>query len=321
MKSHYLLCCCVALIGLLTVCSSSQSELTGERMNTAQIIKKLAKGEDVHLKGETLTDPLDFTRLPSQLANTAYHTCYVSGQLTFEDCIFEAPVTAYRNEKGQQYACHFMKGVSFMNCTFKDEFSFKGATVQGLANFSGSYFGAVARFEGAVFQSDANFGKIVTSKDVHFQQGRFHQSASFMNANLGGVTSFQGAQFDGNTQIGVVEFHGYADFSKAVFNEGCHADYGQYHDQAVFTNATFRGRAEFKGCTFDKACKYKGSTFYGVTRFNESTYQESLNLEGVRFVHGRPEARGVKLPQGVTPQLEGAQYNAFQTVELKNFIE
>ena len=302
--------------GLQMMCSSSATTNQSKGISVEDILEKIQKGEDVYVNGETFSEPLDFTQLASVLANVNYYSIAINSQLTFENCTFKEPVFAYRNESGKQYACHFQKGLSFMGCTFRKDVSFKGAIIQGLTNFAKSYFEQEAHFEGATFQSEANFSNTIYLKDIFFQQARFTKSATFMQSNLGGIASFQGCQFDGNLQLGVCEFHEYADFSKVHFNGGCFADYGKFYAKAMFTNATFRDRADFKGCEFNQLAAFKGSVFYGNTRFNESSFKEGLDLRATRFIYGAPETRSLKIEDRSKIELENAQYNSYQPIDL-----
>ena len=307
----------IAGASLQLMCSSNASQKTTDNMDVSKILKTIEKGENLHVKGQTISGTIDLTQLDAILANTAYYTIPIQSQLTFEDCTFEGKFLAYSNEEGAQKACRFLNGLSFMNCNFQEEVNFKGVTIDGFVNFGKSFFHKEAHFEGCTFQSEANFSNTNFLKDIFFQQTRFTKATSFMQSNLGGISSFQGAQFDGSTQFGVCEFHEYADFSKAVFNEDCFFDYAKFHGQAVFSNGKYRGRAEFKGCEYDKKMTIKGSAFYGNTRFNESIFREAFDLTSTRFIFGAPETRDIKLDNKALLNLQDAKYNSYSALELK----
>jgi hypothetical protein len=307
----------VAMASLQLMCSSNASQPTEENMTVDALLKKIAKGEDLHLKNEVFEEDIDLTKLTGVLTNTNYYNITIAPQLTFENCTFKGKLLAYSYDGSNQRACNFQKGLTFIDCIFREEASFKGSTIQGLANFHKSYFEQEAHFEGCRFQSDANFSNTVYMKDIFFQQAYFSKPATFMNANIGGIAGFQGCQFDAPVQLGVIEFHEYADFSTVIFNQGAFADYAQFHRKAVFSNAVFRGRAEFKGCKFEQLANFKGSTFYGITRFNESTLQDGFDLSGCRFLHSPPNVEALQVKDPALLKLENAQYNSYQPVKLE----
>jgi len=305
------------IAGLQLMCSSNSKQNTAGSMTAEELLRKIEKGEDLHLKDQVFTEDIDLTQLSATLANVNYYTVAIGSQITFEGCTFKGKFLAYHIDKEQQRACHFQKGITFMDCIFREEVNFKGSTIQGLANFSKSYFEQEAHFEGCRFQSDANFSNTVYLKDIFFQQAHFTKASTFMNANLGGILSFQGAQFDAPAQLGVCEFHEYADFSTAVFNRGAFLDYSKFHGQAVFSNVIFRDRAEFKSCEFDQIANFKGATFYGLSRFNESIIKGAFSLKDTRFVYGPPEMGSLKMDNPAQIELENARYNNYQQLELK----
>lgn len=270
-------------------CTTSGAANTGADL-TGDFRRQLAKGQDVLVENQEISDELDFTALvPAQLVAPGNRRAHVASAVTFRKCRFRGRVSAYRQgPDGTVTTVAFGKNLSFIDCTFDDEVSFRGASVTDVACFSGCIFLKKTSFEDADLQNNAWFSQSRFEEEARFQNANFRRKADFFKAEFGRPVNFQGAVFAGDAQFGGLKSYKYSDFSTAQFSGHAFFNYGELYGQTVFDNTWFRGRAEFISAKFVTA-SFKNSWFLGHTRFNKATIDQQLDMADVHVTGEKPD--------------------------------
>lgn len=212
MKSIILFSLC-----LVAVFSSAQTKI-----KASDIIKQINTGQAVDYSNVEIEGEFDLTNLTnrslqnSSASNWDNHTYESTVQvaLKFTNCTFLDDVLAYYHvERSQEtYIAHFLKDVTFANCTFRQASEFKYSEFGGVINFSGSIFHAEANFKYAEFSQGPLFSNVKFDSGADFKYTEFPRETSFEKAVFHGLANFKYSQFRSPLNLNGVEFRGSEEF-------------------------------------------------------------------------------------------------------------
>ncbi|MDQ4141645.1 MAG: pentapeptide repeat-containing protein, partial [Bacteroidota bacterium] len=159
---------------LLIIIIVSGRVVAQTKVNAADIIAQVNRGEAVTYKNAEITGNLDLTQLANKKLkkfadednerSTKEYISTVTAPLTFSNCTFTGKVLAYYNpdqgvmyfnnndKKNEIYNTHFDKAVRFENCTFEQEATFKYSQFKDGVSFAGSQFKDEAFFKYSKFE-------------------------------------------------------------------------------------------------------------------------------------------------------------------------
>jgi uncharacterized protein YjbI with pentapeptide repeats len=282
----------------LALTASSCNEATGRGdPDAGDIIKHLGKGKQIVLRDLTFEEDLNFYQIKPMRESITTKRAYVDASIIFVNCTFKGQVNAYGKD-GKVFAMTtFNKGVCFIDCQFEKEVNFRSANITGLANFTGSVFHAGASFQGAVFAYQSNY----------FERAQFHGQAKFQRAEFGGhvtfaacefsKSSFQNAIFRKDANFGGVKLMDYADFSKLTAFGKMHFQYAE-GKKTNFNGSRFYGPFDLINAKLYGPFIFTGAVFHDQCRFSGSYVQQSIDLGGARFLHGKPETAELEIGTG-----------------------
>lgn len=222
------------------------------RVDAAEIIAKINRGEAVSYKDAEITGDLDMTKLKNRkLKNdkagkyeTKEYISTVAVPLSFENCTFTGRVLAYYNpdnglnvinSTNEVYNTNFEDEVRFVNCTFKEDAAFKYSEFEEKVAFTGSRFEEEALFKYSEFEKAADFSKVTFDDDAIFKYVTFPVGVSF-----------KGAVFDEEADFKYAKFRNGVDLQQAVFNGLANFKYTKFYDAANLRGASFKGSSDFK---------------------------------------------------------------------------
>lgn len=240
-KNHF-----TTIISVILLCNLFVScNLTGRSMVNQE---NFSKG--LYFENKTFKDTLNFTQLQSRILGKRVGEA-IEENLTFVNCVFEAPVLAYvkkglRNET----LVHFKGKVSFINCVFKDEVNFRGSSFLGDMIMTDAIFLKKVNFQDAIFMQKVNFYNSKFAEDLAFQNARFYHRSSFMEVKISGNASFQSCVFHDDVNFAVSIAFQYMDFSLCRFYGYAIFDYIDWQGRTVFNNSTFFMRVQFLQAKF-----------------------------------------------------------------------
>lgn len=264
--------------------------LQSARMEKNPTIKGLIeKNEPVFVQNQTFDDAIDFTQfLEATLMSQGQAQVHIQSPITFVNCTFKQPVSAYRKEGEMLLSTTFHGNLSFLECQFEAEVNFRACTVIGRTDFTKCTFKQTAVFEETTFLQNAYFHGCMFNGEHRFQNSFFNQKANFMNSEFNGLASFQSTVFNSELQMSVAKFYKYADFSLMDCRGAALFAYAEFADQAVFNGAHFHNRLDFISVQNDRT-DFSKARFLGETRFNKSTAQQSVKLSQAFFLMGEPD--------------------------------
>ena len=235
------------------------------KIDAAEIIAKINRGETVNYKNVQVQGDLDLTQLANKKLkqedknndhSSKEYISTVTGPLSFSNCTFTGKVLGYYNPDANKmnvmhtsseiYNTNFEKEVRFEKCTFAEEVAFKYSKFNGPVSFAGS-----------TFKEETIF------KYAHFNRGS-------------------------------------ADFSKTVFEEGVVFKYVNLQEGINFTNARFKDDADFKYAKFPKGSSFQEATFTGHADFKYAQFTGS-NLKGIAFKEGSQDFKYTQVDGRQTP--------------------
>ncbi len=284
--------CAVLLVlaGIQSCSSNKPARHRPDPVEAAAVIRDLNAGKNIFIQDKTISGNLDFTTLENKVTEgKGLQRVYVTGAITFINCVFTGKISAHTGENESIILCDFAKNVTFSECQFKDIFTFREAVIHGNCSFNGSFFIGRANFEGVRFLGETGFNKSNFGEELRFQNAIFGFKSNFMDAVFGKTTYFQACRFGADAQLSNARWMGYADFSLCVFSEGAFFNYTRFDDRVVFNNTVFHGRAEFMKAAFTGAGDFRNCRFDGQTRMNDSEVQQAMNFSGSVFLLELPD--------------------------------
>ena len=249
--------------------TDNKSENMSKDVKASTIIASLDSGQNVYYEDKIIWDDLDFTELKNRnKISGKKNKVFVTGSVTFINCVFMNEVKAYNDSKGV-YVTSFSRNLSFVGCDFQNSADFTESVVHEDLFVSGCTFRQnfnmrgmrsahkKACFDNNVFEKEVDFKNSVFG-EVDFKHSEFNHSADFQNSVFGSIdfghSEFK--QFAGFQKciarsmfFGNVKFDGYADFAyisvdNAVFN------YSVFADKVDFSHSHFDNRFESTNVVF-----------------------------------------------------------------------
>jgi uncharacterized protein YjbI with pentapeptide repeats len=225
------------------------------RVNAADIIAKINRGEAVVYKNVEITGDLDLTRLdnmklerePNNRFSTREYVSTVKVPVTFINCTFKGDVLAYVNPDGQNvrlfsnkdsnevYNTNFTKAVRFEDCVFEGYSAFKYSRFKENVSFAGSTFHHEALFKYSKFSGDVDFSKARFKRDGNFKYATFPETANFSKTTFQRDADFKYAKFEQQADFGQATFRGLANFK-----------YTKVNRHFNLSRAVFDGSEDFK---------------------------------------------------------------------------
>ena len=284
--------CAILLVfaGIQSCSSNKSARGITDPVDATSVIRDLNAGKNIFIQDKTISGDLDFTTLENKVTEgRGLKRVYVTGAITFINCVFTGKISAYSGENESITLSDFSKNVTFSECQFKDIFTFREAVIHGNTSFNGSFFIGKTNFEGVRFLGEAGFNKANFGEELRFQNAVFTFKSNFMDAVFGKITYFQACQFGADAQLSNARWMGYADFSMCRFSDGAFFNYARFDDRVVFNNSVFHGRAEFMKTAFTGAGDFRNCRYEGQTRMNDSEVQQSMNFSGSVFLLELPD--------------------------------
>jgi uncharacterized protein YjbI with pentapeptide repeats len=179
--------------------------------------------------------------------------------LVFREAVFlgRANFAAIEVSPGRAY---------FPMAVFEGEADFKGAELRGVTEFRFASFGRGANFRfmrmyqpvyfgGTRFRADTMFANVYSERDVYFNEATFEAAASFGDCEFQRGATFENTRFHGTTSFATSRIVRRLNLSRAVFDgpvDVVEVELGaldalgtEFHEDALFTDATIHGRARF----------------------------------------------------------------------------
>lgn len=270
---------------ILLSCLSSNTPNSAAEKSLEELIKMQ---KAIVIEGKIFDDAIDFTSiLEKKLIGENIYQVDVESVVTFKNCVFNEPVTAYHATDDKTVITVFHSNLTFIGCKFNSDLNLRAANIYGRLDLSKSKFFGTSGFEEMSCLQNAYFTDGYFDKDVRFQNSFFTQKINFMNTQFNETVSFQNAVFNSEAQFSVCKFYGYADFSLVEYRGHAFFNYVQFHERADLSNAHFSRDLNYSG-TLNKMTTFENSRFMGKTNFSKSKVSESFNLENCFFLLGDP---------------------------------
>jgi nucleoside phosphorylase/uncharacterized protein YjbI with pentapeptide repeats len=165
--------------------------VSASEVAAADIVQMLRAGQDIELRGCTITGTLDIGQVPSPVVSCIeMQDCDIAGWL------------------GTTSPVDIAGWVSFLNCTF-------GGVGLSTASFTGSF-----RMSGGEFRGDSRFTGARFTSGANFSRCTFHEKASFRIAEAHGAVSFHHATFLKGADLSNAYFEGDLSMSDVAVREG-----------------------------------------------------------------------------------------------------
>jgi hypothetical protein len=174
---------------------------------SSQLLMTIASGDDINLRGCTITGPLDINRLFDPAEGVRAETLQMDSdnktrvlilpqRIVFDSCIFEENVsfTADRPELDNA-AVVFSSDIFFNSSQFKAQARFKNVIFKGAAGFDGCHFEAVAIFKNIHVEQEARFRTVAFNGYCLFSGAQFNSSARFTNSHFAKGVNFEETRF------------------------------------------------------------------------------------------------------------------------------
>lgn len=196
------------LFFLATIASLATAQ---SRINAADIIAQINRGEAVQYDNVEIEGVLDLTHLDNQRrtessdgwfgfggSNDTYES-HVEVPLSFTNCTFRDDVLAYYHHDGEDetFIAHFDERVQFSGCTFTDASEFKYSEFAEIADFRGAAFADEANFKYANFPAGASFESAVFNDLANFKYSKFEEPINLNNVSFNGDEDFKYTEVDG----------------------------------------------------------------------------------------------------------------------------
>jgi uncharacterized protein YjbI with pentapeptide repeats len=168
---------------LFLVAATATLAVAQSRINAANIINKINRGEAVRYDSVEIEGVLDLTHLNNRQrtessdsrfgfggSNDTYES-HVEVPLSFTNCTFRDEVIACYHNDGEDdtFIAHFDENVQFSGCTFQNASEFKYSEFSEGADFRGAVFGEEANFKYAEFSKAPVFAQAVFEEDANFK--------------------------------------------------------------------------------------------------------------------------------------------------------
>ena len=222
-------------------CDPKQGDSTNtNEIPSTEIIRLLANGESLIIKGKTITGLLNFTMADEAV----WGTTYISSEICFIDCSFKDEVTAFGNKSGFS-RCVFERNIVFSDCRFEKNVDFNNAVFRLDANFDGTQFMENANFANAVFFMGASFRKSFFKRDCIFHFARFNNITKFIESY----------------------FYGYTDYSQIFSGSILDFTASKFHGETLMSYSMLLGDVIFSNCNFIQQMEFKENAVLGEINF------------------------------------------------------
>ena len=204
------------LILILATACNAQTVLKSD-----EIIKNLASGKAMKIKGAVIDGDLDFNKIESMRTN---------GNIYFEKCVFKGNVKAE--------GVRFDGNVVFFASEFQKDVDFQNVSIFGTVNFSKSIFKGKAIFaNSAVWAKNSYFCEMKAHDRFSLEGSDFHGDLSLMDSEFSDDFSLQETFVLGNLQGSNTKFNGGTDFSKLSVLRRTIFKYATFKNEPNFSNS------------------------------------------------------------------------------------
>ncbi|WP_026755658.1 pentapeptide repeat-containing protein [Sediminibacter sp. Hel_I_10] len=274
-------------IALIQLSCATPNSPTKENRSMKALIKN---DQPVYFENETFNERIDFTSfLDKHLISEGIYKVKVNSGITFKNCIFNKPVTAFKTiQNGSTVLASFGGNVSFINCIFKDTVNFRGSSIYGRTDFTRSTFRVEGNFEELNCHENAFFNGCIFEGPARFQNSFFNQKSNFMSVECYDAISFQNALFNSELQFGAGKFFKYADFTLIDCRGKVFFNYAEFKGKAEFSYAIFAQDFDFVN-TNSHTVNFNSARFLGMVRFNKAEVKSSINLKDAYFLFETPD--------------------------------
>jgi len=204
------------LVLILATACNAQTTLKSD-----DIIKSLASGKSMQIKGAIIDGDLDFGKVEGMRIN---------GNSYFEKCVFKGNVKARD--------VYFNGNVVFFANEFQKDADFQNISVFGAMNFSKSIFKGRAMFANmAVWAKNSYFAEVKASGRFSLEGSDFHGDLSIMDSEFSDDFSLQETFVLGNLQGSNAKFNGRTDFSMLSVLKRTIFKYATFKNEPDFSNS------------------------------------------------------------------------------------
>ena len=242
----------LAALGVSAPVAAGQpaGDLAGE-----EVVRRLAAGQTVDLRGVTVTGDVDLTPLGMVTRPLRCQDCRLVGALRAPDVVFQRTL------------------------------DLSGSTLSGPADLRGATFEDLARFDGTELLAEADFTAARFAGDAAFTRGSFRTGASFAAATFAERADFTRRCFAGCERPpscdGAPGADGGVDFSGASFSGEASFVLARFADQARLRGVELGGGARFLGACLNEGLDLSLSTNDGTLNFNGALASGVVDLSNV----------------------------------------
>lgn len=266
-------------------CISQNASVKSKDLSVADLVKS---GKAIVIKDKIFEDEIDFTAfVRTQFVGIDVDQAEIASSITFVECVFNKPVTAYSSNSDKTVIANFKSNVSFVGCKFNTDVSFRGSSFLGRLDFTNTKFFGTTSFEEISAFQNAYFSDCYFDGEVRFQNSFFMQKVNFMNTQFNKSVSFQNAVFNSEAQFSVTKYYGYADFSLVDCRDHIFFNYAEFHERAALSNAHFGKDINFVS-TKNKNTRFDNSKFFGKTQMDKISVTERISLIDCFYLFGQP---------------------------------
>lgn len=277
----------IMMVALVQMSCATPNTSTKEENSMKDLVRR---DQPIYMEHQTIDEAIDFTSfLDSHLISEGVYQVNVRSGITFKNCVFNKPITAFKTlENGNLVLTAFHGNLSFIDCIFKEDVNFRGSSIYGRTDFTGSTFNVSANFEELNCHENAFFNQSVFEGPLRFQNAFFNQKANFMSVQCYDTINFQNSFFNAELQFSAGLFYKYVDFTlidcrgKVLFN------YAEFRDTANFSHSYFNQDFNFVN-TKNNSTNFNNCRFLGQVRFNKTEVATSLNFKESYFLLDLPE--------------------------------
>lgn len=235
-------------------------------VNASSIIKSIKAGKNVSISNATIVGDLDFTFMEEKLKDLPKRK------------------KKWKYNKDNKVKNSIKVGISFKNCTFKDN------VLAYIPDHEDSGYTFTASFEKKVLFTDCVF-----EEKAMFKYSDFDEDSSFAN------TEFQ----DDST------------FKYAKFKESANFQNTQFDNEATFKYAVFSTFISFSDATFKESATFKYTKFKNGVSFKSVKFEEDLNIKYTQ-VKGKFDISGMKVTYNIDSKYTKINGKGFSKYLLDN---
>jgi uncharacterized protein YjbI with pentapeptide repeats len=275
-------------------------------ISVAYLQDELERGQDIFLKGSTISDDLilrnlNLTRDENNrfIINSSlkFVDCEIKGNLSFGSALFTKPMifrdtrfsgtVNFARSKFAGYCsfhnAEFQKAAIFDGANFTKDSDFINARFDSTASLKKAVFCMPAYFREAKFLEDLYFRATTFQDAIDFEEAEFYKSALFSQCRFNGTANYQTASFLDISGFDDAVSNGEMRFVKSIFSADANFDNMSFRNKATFYGSKFRDIARFTDAAFEKEAIFTGCKFEGPAEFSSTHFQGICIFDGIEF--------------------------------------